>query len=230
MRHSCRRLGPLPAAACACLRSTRLQDRSLRLWNPVKGLFIKEYRGHGYEVRDVSVCIDNSKMASVGGDRQVGVNPTGTAACDAWMMRRAMYSAWQAECAEHAAPRSAAVSRQLPHRGGRMQQRSLACCTRRAACSLGDSAVVSRQQRCVVREGSFGSLKQTPCVLTYLLVCLSAWPQVFLWDVASGGVIRKFKGHDSRINAVRALVSRVTECMPPGAWNMQTAAGGGAVM
>lgn len=48
-----------------------LQDRTLRLWNPVKGLFIKEYRGHGYEVRDVSVCTDNSKMASVGGDRQV---------------------------------------------------------------------------------------------------------------------------------------------------------------
>jgi WD40 repeat protein len=49
------------------------QDRTLRLWNPVKGLFIKEYRGHGYEVRDVSVCADNSKMASVGGDRQVCV-------------------------------------------------------------------------------------------------------------------------------------------------------------
>lgn len=48
-----------------------LQDRTLRLWNPVKGLFIKEYRGHGYEVRDVSVSLDNSKMASVGGDRQV---------------------------------------------------------------------------------------------------------------------------------------------------------------
>jgi hypothetical protein len=28
--------------------------------------------------------------------------------------------------------------------------------------------------------------------------------QVFLWDVASGGVIRKFRGHDSRVNAVRA--------------------------
>jgi mitogen-activated protein kinase organizer 1 len=52
-----------------------LQDRTLRLWNPVKGLFIKEYRGHGYEVRDVSVCNDNSKMASVGGDRQVRTAP-----------------------------------------------------------------------------------------------------------------------------------------------------------
>lgn len=57
------------------------QDRTLRLWNPVKGLFIKEYRGHGYEVRDVSVCSDNSKMASVGGDRQVGPGLTELKGC-----------------------------------------------------------------------------------------------------------------------------------------------------
>jgi hypothetical protein len=49
----------------------RHQDRTLRLWNPAKGLFIKAYKGHGYEVRDVSVAADNSKLASVGGDRQV---------------------------------------------------------------------------------------------------------------------------------------------------------------
>jgi hypothetical protein len=64
-----------PATQGACAGHALLlymQDRTLRLWNPLKGLFIKEYRGHGYEVRDVSVCIDNSKMASVGGDRQVG--------------------------------------------------------------------------------------------------------------------------------------------------------------
>jgi len=73
-----------------------LQDRTLRLWNPHKGFAIKTYAGHGYEVRDVSVSVDNSQMASVGGDKQV-----------------------------------------------------------------------------------------------------------FLWDVASGKVIRKFKGHDSRVNAVR---------------------------
>lgn len=36
--------------------------------------------------------------------------------------------------------------------------------------------------------------------------------QVFLWDVASGGVIRKFKGHDSRINAV-STQQAVTHCM-----------------
>jgi hypothetical protein len=52
---------------------THTQDRTLRLWNPAKGLPIKAYRGHGYEVRDVSVCTDNSKLASVGGDRQVCV-------------------------------------------------------------------------------------------------------------------------------------------------------------
>ncbi|KAF8061308.1 WDR83 [Scenedesmus sp. PABB004] len=48
-----------------------LADRTLRLWNPHKGLGIKVYTGHGYEVRDVSVSVDNSKMASVGGDKQV---------------------------------------------------------------------------------------------------------------------------------------------------------------
>lgn len=48
-----------------------VQDRTLQLWNPHKGLAIKAYRGHGYEVRDVSVATDNSQLASVGGDRQV---------------------------------------------------------------------------------------------------------------------------------------------------------------
>jgi mitogen-activated protein kinase organizer 1 len=48
-----------------------LQDRTLRLWNPHKGFDIKVYKGHGYEVRDVSVSTDNSQMASAGGDRQL---------------------------------------------------------------------------------------------------------------------------------------------------------------
>lgn len=30
------------------------------------------------------------------------------------------------------------------------------------------------------------------------------WPQVFVWDVASGRVIRKFAGHDGVTNTVRA--------------------------
>ncbi|WIA14257.1 hypothetical protein OEZ85_002793 [Tetradesmus obliquus] len=47
------------------------KDRTLRLWNPHKGFDIKVYKGHGYEVRDVSVSTDNSQMASAGGDRQL---------------------------------------------------------------------------------------------------------------------------------------------------------------
>lgn len=46
------------------------KDRSIMLWNPHKGIRIKEYKGeHGYEVLDIKVCSDNSKFASVGGDR-----------------------------------------------------------------------------------------------------------------------------------------------------------------
>ncbi|PSC74259.1 WD repeat domain-containing 83 [Micractinium conductrix] len=47
------------------------KDRSVRLWNPHRGIPIKVYAGHGYEVRDVAVAGDNSKFASCGGDRQV---------------------------------------------------------------------------------------------------------------------------------------------------------------
>lgn len=31
------------------------QDRSVRLWNPHKGLLIKVYKGHGQEVLDVAM-------------------------------------------------------------------------------------------------------------------------------------------------------------------------------
>lgn len=47
------------------------KDRNINLWNPHNGLHLKQYRGHGYEVRDVDVAKDNSKFASVGGDKQV---------------------------------------------------------------------------------------------------------------------------------------------------------------
>lgn len=47
------------------------KDRTIRLWNPHKGVAIKVYSGHGYEVRDVSVSRDNSRFSSVGGDKQV---------------------------------------------------------------------------------------------------------------------------------------------------------------
>ena len=47
------------------------KDRSIRLWNPHKRLHITEYRGHGYEVRDVTVEADNSKFISCGGDKHI---------------------------------------------------------------------------------------------------------------------------------------------------------------
>jgi mitogen-activated protein kinase organizer 1 len=37
----------------------------------VRGVLVKTYAGHGYEVRDVCVTPDNARLASVGGDRAV---------------------------------------------------------------------------------------------------------------------------------------------------------------
>lgn len=47
------------------------KDRTLRLWNPHRGIHIKTYKSHGREVRDVHVTSDNAKLCSCGGDRQV---------------------------------------------------------------------------------------------------------------------------------------------------------------
>jgi mitogen-activated protein kinase organizer 1 len=47
------------------------KDRTIRLWNPHRGIHIKTYKSHGREVRDVHVTSDNSKLTSCGGDRQV---------------------------------------------------------------------------------------------------------------------------------------------------------------
>ncbi|XP_074269352.1 uncharacterized protein LOC141592536 [Silene latifolia] len=47
------------------------KDRTIRLWNPHRGIHIKTYKSHGREVRDVHVSPDNSKLASCGGDRQI---------------------------------------------------------------------------------------------------------------------------------------------------------------
>ena len=45
-----------------CLQSLNgLQDRTLRLWNPHRGVHIKTYVGHGYDVRDVCVSAANDK-------------------------------------------------------------------------------------------------------------------------------------------------------------------------
>jgi len=54
------------------------QDKSIKLWNPHKGVLIKTYTGHGYEVLDVAVTKDNSQIASCGGDRQVFLWDVGT--------------------------------------------------------------------------------------------------------------------------------------------------------
>eukprot|EP00290_Baffinella_frigidus_P050316 CAMPEP_0180387356 /NCGR_PEP_ID=MMETSP0989-20121125/30186_1 /TAXON_ID=697907 /ORGANISM="non described non described, Strain CCMP2293" /LENGTH=290 /DNA_ID=CAMNT_0022388195 /DNA_START=211 /DNA_END=1081 /DNA_ORIENTATION=+ len=47
------------------------QDRLIKLWNPTKGLVVKTYVGHGHEVFDVATADDNSRLASVGGDKLV---------------------------------------------------------------------------------------------------------------------------------------------------------------
>ncbi|GMY33020.1 WD repeat domain-containing protein 83 [Fagus crenata] len=47
------------------------KDRTIRLWNPHRGIHIKTYKSHGREVRNVHVTPDNSKLCSCGGDRQV---------------------------------------------------------------------------------------------------------------------------------------------------------------
>ncbi|CAI9109119.1 OLC1v1008876C1 [Oldenlandia corymbosa var. corymbosa] len=47
------------------------KDRTIRLWNPHRGIPIKTYKSHGREVRDVHVSPDNSKIISCGGDRQI---------------------------------------------------------------------------------------------------------------------------------------------------------------
>ncbi|CAH2043471.1 unnamed protein product, partial [Thlaspi arvense] len=47
------------------------KDRTIRLWNPHRGILIKTYKAHGREVRDVHVTSDNAKFCSCGGDRQV---------------------------------------------------------------------------------------------------------------------------------------------------------------
>eukprot|EP00188_Purpureofilum_apyrenoidigerum_P001896 Plantae.Rhodophyta-Purpureofilum_apyrenoidigerum.ctg20942.p1 GENE.Plantae.Rhodophyta-Purpureofilum_apyrenoidigerum.ctg20942~~Plantae.Rhodophyta-Purpureofilum_apyrenoidigerum.ctg20942.p1 ORF type:complete len:308 (-),score=55.96 Plantae.Rhodophyta-Purpureofilum_apyrenoidigerum.ctg20942:845-1768(-) len=46
-------------------------DKTVRLWNPQRPLLLKTYSGHGYEVADVCVSMDNGKLASCGGDKVV---------------------------------------------------------------------------------------------------------------------------------------------------------------
>jgi mitogen-activated protein kinase organizer 1 len=47
------------------------QDKSIKLWNPYKGLMIKSYDMHSHDVLDLAILQDNTKFASVGMDKQV---------------------------------------------------------------------------------------------------------------------------------------------------------------
>ncbi|XP_070538797.1 WD repeat domain-containing protein 83-like [Ptychodera flava] len=46
-------------------------DKSVKLWNPHRGLQLKTYQGHGYEVLDAASSCDNSQFTSCGGDKCV---------------------------------------------------------------------------------------------------------------------------------------------------------------
>ena len=65
-------------------------DKLISLWNPYRaaeagdesqGAFmLKQYRGHGYDVKDVALSRDNTRFASCGGDRCAFLWDTNTGA------------------------------------------------------------------------------------------------------------------------------------------------------
>jgi len=58
------------------------QDRTIRLWNPHRGVLVQKYGNvHGYEIRDVQISHDNTKFASCGGDRDVFLWDINTGTC-----------------------------------------------------------------------------------------------------------------------------------------------------
>ncbi|XP_004450305.1 WD repeat domain-containing protein 83 [Dasypus novemcinctus] len=52
-----------------CLTCGR--DKTLKLWNPLRGTLLRTYSGHGYEVLDAAGSFDNSNLCSGGGDKAV---------------------------------------------------------------------------------------------------------------------------------------------------------------
>lgn len=46
-------------------------DKTLKLWNPFRGVPLKTYLGHGYEVLDVQSSCDSSQLVSCGMDKAV---------------------------------------------------------------------------------------------------------------------------------------------------------------
>ena len=48
-------------------------DRSVKLWNPISGALLKSYTGHSQDVLDAVSSLDNSEIASAGGDKAIYV-------------------------------------------------------------------------------------------------------------------------------------------------------------
>ncbi|XP_055520229.1 WD repeat domain-containing protein 83 [Leucoraja erinacea] len=46
-------------------------DKTLKLWNPHRGIFLKTYTGHGYEVLDAAGSCDNSQVCSCSSDKTI---------------------------------------------------------------------------------------------------------------------------------------------------------------
>ena len=45
------------------------QDKTIRLWNPAKGLQVKSFTGSNHEVTDIAITRDNGSFYSCGGDK-----------------------------------------------------------------------------------------------------------------------------------------------------------------
>lgn len=53
-------------------------DKHVVLWNPHQAKQIKAFKGHGYQVMDISIAFDNSAFVSCGGDKQPFLWDVGT--------------------------------------------------------------------------------------------------------------------------------------------------------
>ncbi|KAI8809595.1 WD40-repeat-containing domain protein [Cladochytrium replicatum] len=53
-------------------------DKSVKLWNPVRGVCVKSYSVHAREVLDVKVAPDNSRFVTCGADKNVFLIDVGT--------------------------------------------------------------------------------------------------------------------------------------------------------
>jgi len=53
-------------------------DKYILLWNPHQNKQIKVFKGHGYQVMDISIAFDNGSFVSCGGDKQPFMWDVGT--------------------------------------------------------------------------------------------------------------------------------------------------------